>query len=334
MGCLTDSGQSDAWDCDIIGPPIQFNVQAIAGTPQGGLTVALENIDIMNVTYGMQPPVMTAQKMILVSDLDEPARGPAWHFQALYDKVVLIGTDKLAAASSIPEAISEAELARRDASVSSIPNIDRFQHHYEVEIGARPWMCFWNQTFIEGFIYVQQDSDEAKSQASESAASVAMTATTTAPSVFSTSYPTGTSSVASTFTSAFQTPSYPSVWPTYTSSIDIQRRDRDYDDDDTASQKSQLPIFPYVVKVEERRAPIGATAPYCQLMQLLNSGELAPVPNDEGSPIIVPLAENDPSPADFSSAFPSGSADKRRRQTGLNRRDDPAGSCHCQWMSS
>jgi len=116
-GCLTDSGQIDAWDWNIIGPPIQFNVQAISEMTQGAVTIALESIDTsMNVTYGMQPPIMTAQKIILVSGLDEPSRGPAWHFQALYDKIVLIGTDKSAAASSIPEA--QAELARRDASAS------------------------------------------------------------------------------------------------------------------------------------------------------------------------------------------------------------------------
>jgi len=69
-----------------------------------------------------------------------------------------------------------------------------------------------------------------------------------------------------------------------------------------------------------------------------------PVTDDDGNPIRVHLAENDPSPQDFSTALhkpektvqvaasPS-TAGHRRFTRDLERRDDPPKSCHCLWVS-
>ena len=82
-----------------------------------------------------------------------------------------------------------------------------------------------------------------------------------------------------------------------------------------------IPVFPYLVKIEERRTN-GAPQPYCQQYQLLNDGtwNWIPDPNDDSRPITIQLEEDVPS-------YQSWSSEQWKRKRA------PDGACHCQWMS-
>ncbi|TKA79003.1 hypothetical protein B0A49_02264, partial [Cryomyces minteri] len=57
-----------------------------------------------------------------------------------------------------------------------------------------------------------------------------------------------------------------------------------------------VPFVPFEnVKIEERRVSGNSIQPYCQKMQIMNDGTANVVPNAAGKPIIVTLAEKDPS---------------------------------------
>jgi len=124
-----------------------------------------------------------------------------------------------------------------------------------------------------------------------------------------------------------------------------------------------LPVFPYIVKIEERRIPNNPIEPYCQKMQLLNDGRLGPVGDASGNPIVVQLNEKDTSPSALQSMLqagpshvPTSASEYESRNMvdfddsdGSNqysdyevtsktrslpwKRADPPGSCHCQWVS-
>ncbi|KAF1982233.1 hypothetical protein K402DRAFT_407744 [Aulographum hederae CBS 113979] len=344
-GCLANASQKKAWDCRIIGPPLRLDVTP-SGTNSNNspmVVVSLQSIDpSMNFSYGMQPPVITPQRLMLVSDLDEPTRGPAYHFQATYDKVVLVSDDNFEAGNVFNQ---------RDVDLSSSV---KFGHRFQVEIGAKPWMCFWNSTFLEGFIYMQQPNSGTPFSSDAPTTTIPSGSVPTSASssydgdgddddeeedtqvAASTSNPNGGLNFPTTATSnpfGYGTPAAQIMSPG-----SFQRRD-------APSPTSKLPLFPYVVKLEERRVPSPTAKPYCQQMQYMNDFQLQPFPGPANVNRIE-IEELDPSPADFASAMPSGSSDgghgrvkkvrvrREGRDMQMERRDDPADSCHCQWMNT
>jgi hypothetical protein len=85
---------------------------------------------------------------------------------------------------------------------------------------------------------------------------------------------------------------------------------------------SAPPVYPRVVKIQERRIPNPPVKPYCQQMRVLDSGGVNPVPNAAGQPIIISLDEMEaPAPTAVTSAG----------QSPYWKRDSV--SCHCEWTS-
>lgn len=93
-------------------------------------------------------------------------------------------------------------------------------------------------------------------------------------------------------------------------------------DDVSWTSGQSVPIFPYLVKVEERRKQ-GAPAPYCQQYQLLNDGtwNWIPDPENDNEPITIKLEEKVPSYEAYSKG------QQKRKRTA------DAGACHCQWIA-
>jgi len=88
-----------------------------------------------------------------------------------------------------------------------------------------------------------------------------------------------------------------------------------------------LALYPYIVKIEERRLANNTIQPYCQQYQILDNGEYNWVADASNNPIIIPLNEQDPPYAAYVSAGASGF-----NTDGNNKRQLP-NSCHCQWWS-
>ncbi|GME42132.1 uncharacterized protein LTHEOB_5489 [Neofusicoccum parvum] len=98
--CLTSSEQNDAWSCNVEGPPLEINLGTSGKANSFAMWLQpLENTTAIN--YGSQAPNIKPQSLSLVTDLDNPTDGPAWHFQTLYDKIVILRPEEFAAGQNL-----------------------------------------------------------------------------------------------------------------------------------------------------------------------------------------------------------------------------------------
>ncbi|KAF1999595.1 hypothetical protein P154DRAFT_215597 [Amniculicola lignicola CBS 123094] len=300
--CLMQANQLNAWSCKMTFAPLVlninlFNASVSPSTPQPN----------QGILYGVQPPNIMNAPLQLVTDMDYKAFGPAFHFQTMYDKLVVLSSNEFAAGANI-----------RKRQEKPPPN---FRHRFQVQPGDTPWYCFWNQTFLEGYIYVTDESSAASMTAFPSAWPTAFPSVVSEPS--ETPGPTPSSPLSSSFSSPLSSPLSASPSPT-----PVAKRQSE-------NELRRLPPYPRIVKVEERRLP-GTTEPYCQKMRLLDNGALIPALDSDGNEITIFLQEDDPSYEEFYEAVPTQtSADPSPTSNGtarLEKRRDPPGACHCQWM--
>ncbi|ROV88528.1 hypothetical protein VSDG_09343 [Cytospora chrysosperma] len=159
--CFNDTAQSSAWSCNIIlEKEVQIQMSISRNAPQLGGVGNYDIILITNtsfgagynaLTYGTQPPVLEpAVSMELVNDTFDLDRGPAWFRMLPYNKTVVVPEDLLAGAV--------ASNVRRDGG-AYLPESENLQRRdLAPQPGDRPWICYWPGTFVEVFIYAEQNS--------------------------------------------------------------------------------------------------------------------------------------------------------------------------------
>jgi hypothetical protein len=271
-----------------------------------------------SILYGLQTPLLDMQPMQLVLDLDYKALGPAHHFSAFYDKLVILRPEELNNLGS--------------GSASGIKNRqspDVYRQRFQVQPGDYPWYCYWNQTYIEGYIYSEDNS---------TAASITSFPTqwpTTSPTplsldtasigvpgaeVITTTITTITTSSYSSFPTVVQSAEVVSPTPSPAPAV---KRDSASD----ASSPPRMAPYPRIVKIEERRLS-DSPQPYCKQMLLLDNGEIttAPIPNQ------IWLQESDPSYEEVFANARSATTESKGKRLEKQRRSDPSDACHCQWM--
>ncbi|KAF2244048.1 hypothetical protein BU26DRAFT_92441 [Trematosphaeria pertusa] len=303
-GCLTQGNQYSAWSCKMSFAPLMLTINASSNNQPPMATLEAIIAPDGTIQYGLQPPSVIIEPLQLVLDLDLKGYGPAYHFSTRYDKMVILMQEEFAAGSSLRK--------RQDDKP--------FRHRFQVQPGDTPWICFWNQTYIEGYIYVKDNS-------------TAASMTGFPPGPTDPFAPVASSSTVSGITAAPTTPSAVSS-PTPAPS-NVQRRVQRRDD----GSFPRVPPYPRIVKIEERRVP-GSPQPFCQKMQLLDDGRLSQASSGNGGPILVWLQEQDPTfeeffagdnpPSSSASASPTSASQRKRRE--LDKRTDPSDACHCQWM--
>ncbi|KAK8195092.1 uncharacterized protein BKA78DRAFT_100073 [Phyllosticta capitalensis] len=310
--CLSISDQNDAWSCDMEGAPIEINVET-PGTK--GLAAWMNPLrNASGVNYGTQVPKISPILLDLVEDLDSPSDGPAWHFQTLYDKMVILRPEDLNANSGS----NNNKVKRQSSPPWSTGNFQMppgFLHRGQVAAGETPWLCIWNQTFLETFFYVERNSTAAQAGA----------ITTPTPSATS---PTATTGYSSPTTSG------PSTTTIYETSPTVTAYHKRGAVGSTTSPSSavatsdpdNLTCYPRLVKIEERRM-VTNTAPYCQKMQLLDDGQLVIWRDSNGDMVTIELSENEDN-----EGHSSGGGSGSRRS--LIKRNNDGTSCHCQWTYS
>lgn len=272
------------------------NTQQRASTREGSLVPGGV------IQYGAQTPQLDLEALQLVRDLDYKNYGPAYHFSARYDKIVVLRPEELSAGSAL----------RKRQLTDDMPSRQRFT----VQPGDYPWYCYWNRTYIEGYIYAEDNSTAASFAA--------------LPTMWPTNTPSSTVPDTATFAAATPPPTgTTTTFPTAAAEVvptssSVARRDAAAD---AAASSSRIPPYPRIVKIEERRLP-DSPQPYCQRMVLLDNGKIAPAPNGNDPAVALWLQEQDPSYAEYFSTT-TAAADSKRD---IERRSDPADSCHCQWM--
>ena len=330
--CLTDPGQEAAWVCDIAGQPaISIDVLTPPGSNSSGAYIFYNALDDQ-VCYGAQASWMTTaySPFIAVQDNDRVASGPAFYFQQFYDKLVVL-----------PEAALTPSSKKRDAGF----RLDEawLQQKSVVQPGEKPWFCVWNNTFLEAFIYIQEPitasySLTASAEQPTSSQATAGTMSLTAASSTQTGAPDWIITTAITLASTTATFTGPLSAASAWSAHQEQQYDGDDDDDDNNyghnrkrdAGAQSLPVYPYIVELEERRLAGNTVTPYCQQYQILDDGGYGILNDASGNPIVVQLQESDPPYSAY-------------KNTGLVGRDVDGvvqmekrtvpGGCHCQWMS-
>lgn len=249
--------------------------------------------------YGAQPPVLNEPYDLMVMlDRADMKRGPAFFFQQFFDKLVIVPERKIDSGATKRSVRAGSVLEERGGPAG-------WYHGEVVHVGDRPWFCFWNNTLLEGFIYITQNSSNGCPNSNSS--SVACQTPSGPPGKSRPPPP----------------PKKPDP-PDPTMSAAARKRE---------VPSSLPPLYPKVVKIEERRLDENAVAPYCQQMQVLIDGSIGQVTTWSGELVIVHLNETEPS----QQKAVTGSGRKSWRDhssgTSLEKKDINDGCCQCVWVS-
>ena len=170
--CLTEPAQNNSWDCS---NGATLNV-VINLTPQGStpyISLTYPSLPIGQYRYGAQPPQLSGPvNLILARDRSAFNKGTAYSFQQFFNKTVIVR------AEDFPGAIPLTKLIKRDqvwsmkrwlhdlAGWKDFPVLSKRQQQqsdwnqtYYAGPKDRPWVCYWNQTILDGFIYVTENVD-------------------------------------------------------------------------------------------------------------------------------------------------------------------------------
>ncbi|KAI5356926.1 hypothetical protein Slin15195_G090250 [Septoria linicola] len=351
--CLSNKGQQVAWDCDLA--PNSALAMVVGQPPSApGLGAVLQYASYdQAIAYGAQLNNMntTFAQFLTVQDQDDKQNGPAFYFQQFYDKVVVVPETAIQTGNN-------KRMSRRGWYSPGWRVPDAWTRRKQLaNPGEKPWFCVWNETLLEGFIYVTESITTTTTTSSTKTSSSTSMTTTLPPSTpaqvtitptptktgayttdktYSTGSPNGADIITKTLAMPLTTATYQgpaSAYDHWSYGIldDAKRRvygpppPQKRQDDDFIGEDfwSTLDVFPFLVKLEERRVE-GAPSPYCQQYQILDNGQANWVGDDDGKPIIVQLDETDPDYGDTEAV----TADHRK----VFKRGVP-NACHCQWMS-
>ena len=269
--CLEQLEQKPCWAC-ASGVPLTFEVETSDSTPTRVSLSAPRNDP--RPKYGPVPPSMDGDVPVqLVTDNDQPGRGPAYLFQQTVNKTVILHEEALNSSAKAKRSWEDLErTARLQPRANTV-----------AQPGQRPWVCFWNMTMLQGFVYVTVNASE---EIDLSLASSAATATAAPTPVWPSSYSSNAPQPAATDAAYGMTASSPAV-PTTTSAPADKYAKRapghwqpvtTATSSDSSPWPSGLPVpYPKAIKLEERRIPGISQPPYCQQMQVLDDYGLGPL---------------------------------------------------------
>lgn len=291
---------------------LAIKIQNIPGGGQGAMIFNVE--PYTNIGYGTElPHLLFSQKLRLVTDKDATYRGPAWQFQAQYDKVVVASPDAFEPTAS--------KLKTRDWLHVAQP-------------GDQPWYCYWNQTLLEGFIYTQENStayntmgnstNTLSNSANWHGGSLDKRDSSSASTTSSAVSATGTASSAETATSC-------QTW----TSASTGTASGNWCKPNTTDPWARLDLYPLVVMVEERRMPGNTIQPYCVKMQVADDGTSSPLLDNTGAQTVVHLTESGPNLNAYASVYGQPTQEKRSQSSthAIVNKALVSGACHCQWVS-
>ena len=288
-----DPSLSDAWSCQF--PPLinpyQMQVSFIGGAnpaADNDILLGWGNNSMDYLSYGAQPPVLhRPQLMFIARDTYDPKMGPAWIFQNFYDKLVIVEEHKLA---------PPAPNSKREAHLLEKGTLSDFTRKGVAMPGDYPWFCYWNNTFLEVFLYVNDTSAAGASMTTSTAA-----ATTTANSYGWSPAPVGGQGSWNVL------PSPPNF----------------------------LPYYPKVVKIQERRIPSEdlIIPPYCVKKHINGNGDVEPFLDALGNTVTIQLNETEPPIVEPLTKRGAVLYESETYSQDLSERSASApGTCACAWI--
>ncbi|KAI0011502.1 hypothetical protein F4779DRAFT_214692 [Xylariaceae sp. FL0662B] len=302
--CFKDTTQAQAWNCNIVFAQLSMTVQRLAGAPNiSDYTFAFWHNDTYTLkkgvySYGMQPPDLSNVKLRLVNDLYETSRGPAWNFEIPYNKTIVLPepflTPTAAASAATPSTTDKEKREDRRMWFSS-----NFKRKGVAQVGDRPWVCLWDGTILEAFIYADQNTSLSQPIEPDGPNTDAASPTTTTSSE-TTKTPQrfairdellpsqGVFDPKNRFNPPVTDPPSPTI-PSATPTPSLSS----WFDKDSGMPPNPRAVYPRVVKVEERRvAGFADAAPVCTQYEILNENdEPRPALDPNGNVIEVQLSE-------------------------------------------
>ncbi|KAL8716544.1 MAG: hypothetical protein Q9225_006137 [Loekoesia sp. 1 TL-2023] len=259
------------------------------------------------IRLGPQPPQLDQSvPLMLMGDKDGMDKGPAWFFQQTYTKIVVV-PEKYWGVNG-QETRRWFGLRRRRKNSRGLD-----LRYYDSPRGiaspaTKPWFCYWNNTILEGFIYVTQNSSgEGQPTSSDYDMPSNPTGDFDSPVAASSQY--GAAPFVAFTSLSLPHPAIPTGF--------VGRRQ--------APDPSQLEVYPKDVKVEERRDPNTDVQPYCVHMQIMNDWTAQRLPEEP----VVSLTENEPDD-DQAVAQITQNKEKRGNSWGGN---SATSACECEWPS-
>lgn len=264
--CFNNTAQTAAWSCQIaFQQAMALNLVITRNAPQLGrdgtydvtLITNYTNTpdganDDINLMYGASAPSITpAMNMELVNDTFDLDRGPAWFRMLPYNKTVVVAENLLS--------VTAAKKIRQNQGPP--PSVGNFQRKGVAQTGDKPWICTWPDTFVEMFIYAEQNS----SYAAQSTATI-----TTAPVTTATSTGTGTAAGTGTATGSIAA-------ATSTGGSE-------------PTPMQHLSAYPRAIKVKERRVNESPRA-FCYQVEVQSDNSTVPVTDSNGDVVYLEIDE-------------------------------------------
>ncbi|KAK2778989.1 hypothetical protein FQN52_002658 [Onygenales sp. PD_12] len=225
--CVTNESRAESWGCMDMGA-IPFE---LTKNQDGSRSIKLESYKQDGwFLYGPQLPVLeeTTFDLELMMDKTSPSLGPALFFFTAFDKLVIVHENDFPP-DTLTQPINGDELRRRENPTRKLTS----------EAGDKPYFCWWNSTYLELFIYVNER----------------VSPTTITGSTYE------TPQVSTTFkTSA-------------TPALDMRDLRTDYET--LLRGVSWREPYGRTIKLEEKRSSLDGSPPYCEQMQVMDDGSIS-----------------------------------------------------------
>ncbi|KAH9907467.1 hypothetical protein F4778DRAFT_541742 [Xylariomycetidae sp. FL2044] len=338
--CFNDTTQAQSWNCNMVPSQLAILIKKVYGAPDvKSYAISFSynstyTLDDDVFSYGMQPPGVVDLPLRLVNDTLESSRGPAWEFAAFYNKTVIIPGPLLTPSTSASAASSSSDVSQASIESRMLYGGD-YKRKGIAQPGDKPWVCYWGNTILETLIYAGQNSSfshpinpfpssSASPTSTENVASAAIVSPASAtptetgvqergaygkvlyPSGFPTTFPMEEFATTETITSL----------PSSTSTDYFNK---------SPTVPDEYPVYPRVIKMEERRTPDGAT-PFCRQYEIDDNETARPVKDEDGNFVEIVIAENEEDPDSEVSA--RGIIE---RYLGARSSDDYMSDCGCMW---
>jgi len=350
--CFSDTTLSQSWQCHLVISGLRLTIAKTKADSLGDYTAAI-TCNTTNTlrnhvySYGEQPFLIEEPASLeLVSDTYDPGRGPAWFKMLAYNKTVIVPEGVLKPDGSPPEN----RIRLRNGGGKYPMGSADFKRKGIISEGAKPWICTWPQTYLELFIYVNQNSSFASVKPPPPPPPPPPPSQTPSPGPPPPPPPPGWTETGGTkYTAAaaanptnnwgdgYPEGSKPTEAPSNTAGTSSSATTEppssssgfygpiDANDNFTPPP----PLYPRVIKLEERHM-YGQPRPTCTQVEIQDSGKPAkPLKGSDGKPIVIEIMESEPSPQD------ALNSDLGRRSSPLDYRDassNSANQCGCVWF--
>jgi hypothetical protein len=147
--CVAYSSYTPSWSCQ---QGRSLNVEVGGSGTNSWVSIDGPVID-RSFTYGAQAPILPSpsQSLHAFTDKEDPSWGPALFFASLFTKLVIVPENAFPTSGPSKRAPQPADVLTPDWV-----NKQAQQAQPTGQPGQRPWFCYWNQTAIEFFLYVNQ----------------------------------------------------------------------------------------------------------------------------------------------------------------------------------